>query len=875
MNSEKNRKMDDLERARMLRREAELLENRERVRSRLKKLMEISQDPFYDRYLAQMWKDLENGKATPWQVEQEAERSYRQYRQRMQMMPAPGPTGQAPLSGRVHPGNVVTSEPLPGWVRPGTAETGEPVPIPPYTAVKGKPGPVRPGQSACGEALSDPAADVQAVRQESPSVREELRTASEIPVSVPEEAQTQTAAGEELQTAPQSLASVPEEAQEQAVRQEQVSLCPDLTIAREVSLPAPACPQEDFSRQPAGAFGGSGHKEKGQNNLEFRIGVHVFSIIGAVFVLAAFVIFGFQFLGGVWQGMSLYGAALLPVILPELFAVGRARRAAGRFSLEGQEAFSEKPGRGGAGLPSRISCVVTGIGIGGLYVANIVNYLVLHTINGFEAMATVLAIAAGAIFLGRKKDSALIRIISLIGCYLCIFSVGSFESKLDFLVITLMLFVINTAGVLFQNQKNQTAINIVHMILTLIFTCVITFKARLGESNALYLVLQVVTSFVFLNIMSLKACVKEKTALFPMCCVGNGFCVFLLFLIGNFEPQVSSDAELALFVHLTAQVLILAVCLVTFMLWDKEDGRRWAQLYYGVSVVILLGTFSDYNLEILICVLLAFLVVKLCAGQKEVFFLDCVMVAWVGIFWCGFTVSWPCWLFAAALFLSAFRIKRGYLYHEFVITVALLLIWWVQCRYDLQERVGLNGGWLYPVSAGIMLVLFLLFNHLPGLKNKNQQPYNISSLVVMSMYYLMVWSWHSYVFSTIMMVSGAVTILIVFRKRYAMEIPRKYLVLAGFLVWFSLTGHYSSPVVVSILLMVIALGCVGVGFRLQDKVERICGLVMAFFVCVKLVLYDFREVEAMYRVLVFLVVGVLALIISCIYIRLEKRQISQ
>lgn len=184
----------------------------------------------------------------------------------------------------------------------------------------------------------------------------------------------------------------------------------------------------------------------------------------------------------------------------------------------------------------------------------------------------------------------------------------------------------------------------------------------------------------------------------------------------------------------------------------------------------------------------------------------------------------------------------------------------------------MNGGWLYPVSAGAMLLLFLLFNHLPGLKNKKQQPYNIASLVVMSVYYFMVWFWHSYLFSSIMMVLGAVTILIVFRKRYELQIPRKYLVLAGFLTWFSLTGHYESPVIVSILLMIIALGCVGVGFRQQDRVERICGLVMAFFVCLKLVLYDFREVEVMYRMLVFLVVGVIALMISFIYVKLEKKE---
>ena len=50
---------------------------------------------------------------------------------------------------------------------------------------------------------------------------------------------------------------------------------------------------------------------------------------------------------------------------------------------------------------------------------------------------------------------------------------------------------------------------------------------------------------------------------------------------------------------------------------------------------------------------------------------------------------------------------------------------------------------------------------------------------------------------------------------------------------------------------------------------------LAVFVCVKLVLYDFREVETMYRVLVFLVVGVLALGISFIYILLEKNEDKQ
>ncbi|MDE7047990.1 MAG: DUF2339 domain-containing protein [Lachnospiraceae bacterium] len=122
-----------------------------------------------------------------------------------------------------------------------------------------------------------------------------------------------------------------------------------------------------------------------------------------------------------------------------------------------------------------------------------------------------------------------------------------------------------------------------------------------------------------------------------------------------------------------------------------------------------------------------------------------------------------------------------------------------------------------------------------------------------------------------MMVLGAATIVIVFRKRYSMDVSEKYLILAGFLTYFTLTGHYGSPVIVSIFLMVISLFCVGAGFRFSDKKERICGLVMAAFVCLKLVVYDFREVEAVYRMVVFFAVGVIALLISFIYVKLEKR----
>lgn len=705
INQGNDREISDLERAAVLRREADFLENRERARSRLRQLMKLSADPYYDRYLAQMWRDLESGKATPAQVEQEAQRSYQQYQRRMAQMP-PTPSG---------------------------AQKPEPVPVPVPVEIK----------------------------------REEKR---ELPVS----------------------------------------------------------------------------ESNTKNTLEFKVGVHVFGMIGALFVLAAFVIFGFHFLKGLGQGLCLYGAALVVVICSEL--LGMRKKQAGFFGI------------------------LTGIGVGGLYIANIVNYLVLHTINEIEMMTVSLAIALASVFLGRKRDSAWIRIISLAGCYLCFFPARGFESELYFLVIAVMLLVVNTAAVFFRNQNHRMTVNVVHLLLNTGFSILLTQKAWAEEISPVYLVFYVATAFIFVSILSIKECMKEKEMPFALCCVGKGVLLFLLFLIGNLHPQVMERPELALFVHLTAEILFLTICLITFMFWEKEDGRRWAQLYYAAGVILLSGSFSEYRWEIILSVLLTFLAVKLFSAKREVLILDCITVSWVLVTGVRLWDDWYCWLFAAALLVSVFRIKQAYLYHEFVVTAGILLIWWRQCRFYFLEEFDMNGGWLYPVSAGAMLILFLLFNHLPGLKNKKQQPYNIASLAVMSVYYFMVWFWHSYIFSSIMMVLGAVTILIVFRKRYELQIPGKYLVLAGFLTWFSLTGHYESPVIVSILLMIIALGCVGVGFRQQDRVERICGLVMAFFVCLKLVLYDFREVEVMYRMLVFLVVGVIALMISFIYVKLEKKE---
>ena len=658
----------------------DILGNREQVKRRLEQLLEISQDPQYDRYLNQMIQDLESGKAEPWQVEREAQRTYRIYLQRVSQ-------------------------------------------------------------------------------------------------------------------------------------------------GKEVGAPTEKAGQASQS-------------------VEFKVGIHVFSMIGAVFVLVAFVIFSFNFLNGLWQGVCLYAAAFVLTVLSEALLYRK------------MPAFSR---------------AITGIGVGGLYIAGIVNYLVLHTMNGILAMLVTLVIAVATILYGRKRESTTIRMISLLGYYVCLLSIGSFENDLNFLVFVGMLFIINMVCVIFQNEKNRNAINIVHLTANIIFMAVITGMAWGEKIGTMYLVIFLVTSFIVMNFMAYVQCRDGKgKRLFPFLCIGNGLCLFLLFLVGNLGVGMEK-AEVALFVHLLAEVLVAMVCTLGFLFWNRADARRWALVYYGVLVIVLLGSFSEYGAEVVASLLAALLLVKLFNRHKEVVVLECVVAAWVGMLALWHSDYWYCWILAGVLFVVSCKLHYMAVYHEIVATVSILAVWWSQCHFYFDDY-GWEAKWFYPVSVGILFLLFLIYNHLPWLKEFGQFWYNVVNVAFMVCFYLFALLIRDMKISLVMMILGTISMIAMFGKGYKMYVPKRYFAVAIFLTCYALLGYFDTPVIVSIILMAVALTCVGIGFKLKDRAVRVYGLVMAVFVCLKLVFYDFIEVDTIYRVIVFLVVGILALVISFLYILLEKSE---
>jgi uncharacterized membrane protein len=61
------------------------------------------------------------------------------------------------------------------------------------------------------------------------------------------------------------------------------------------------------------------------------------------------------------------------------------------------------------------------------------------------------------------------------------------------------------------------------------------------------------------------------------------------------------------------------------------------------------------------------------------------------------------------------------------------------------------------------------------------------------------------------------------------------------------------------------------GFPLNDRVQRLCGMFL-FAVCIaKLFGYDLRHLETLYRILSFIVLGLMLVGVSWIYTRFRER----
>ncbi|MCM1101717.1 MAG: DUF2339 domain-containing protein [Acetatifactor muris] len=610
-----------------------------------------------------------------------------------------------------------------------------------------------------------------------------------------------------------------------------------------------------------------------EQNMEFAVGAAVLSIVGAAFVLTAMVLYGIYFMEGLTKGLLFYVVSLAVMLLSEIFLYRRWQRLGMTFSA---------------------------IGMGGLYISTLVNYLVLHNFNQWAAMALTLLITLAVILLSRKRDAAAYRILGMVAMYVCILIVPYSEISgeglpfAEFVTASVMALIVNVMCIVVPVRKSHTNIQIIHMILNTAFMLITIMGWSLNDvfqqtpplsmEDGLwqlqiwqrpvvlavsFLVMQLI--FVTQLLWNERQTQGETGEDNVGICVTYGVSALLFFQMAyltadfsDMQPVMRLFGEEHLFERLICTMSAVAPGMVFFLIIRKKQ-EKWLIWYLMNLWVLAVHCGHGGAWERSISLLALLLVAKICSFTKEkpAMCSDILLTTFVCVTVVSQRGSLSVIPLVIGLLLSVLCLNYLHTYFETILTFALA----IYIASHMLPALKL------PVFVGILFVGMLVFNNVKRWQGRKIIVFNILALCGQVAPYLLLINpvyRNSYLTYLCMAVFGTAVIVVCLSRQYHLEFEGKSLVLAIFLTYMGLIVRTDYPIVNSILLMTIALSCVGYGFIIRKKPVRVYGLVLSLAVCAKLVLYDFMGVNILQKTIVFFAVGMLALAISAIYMILER-----
>ena len=611
-------------------------------------------------------------------------------------------------------------------------------------------------------------------------------------------------------------------------------------------------------------------KEKPKKNVEYAVGTAVLGIVGSAFILTAMVLLGMYFLEGFLKGVLLYVASIVVMVLSETLLYKKFQR---------------------------LSMLFSAIGMAGLYISTLVNYIALGNFNEWTAIAVTTGITAFIIILSRKRDALSYRILGMIAMYCCFFIAlwekqnGDGLMPMQVVTVGVMMFVVHIMCMAVPVKRARTAMDIVQLSLNALFSYVVYTELMEPQIMAKGTFPDIWQNLCFMGIAVLIAQIiyivqvhagigkmrsegKEGTDSMEYnvgICIAYGvsmlcYCRLIGSIAGYSLWQTGQGWQYRL--GFVGVVTLLA--LLTMILLAKTQEKWLAWYFLLASVMIVYLPHAESVREMVWALVVVLVAGKLfCFSNSMLPFISDVGMTAIACIVCLIMVMDQSLLITLPLFvgvlLSVLFMRRWQTYYEIILSFTIA--WYVS--YQMLNMLRL------PVFVGILFVCILLFNHVKRWHGKGIVVFNLFALGGQAVCFLLLALpiyRNAQLTFLCMLIFGITTIVICFQKTYHLDFTGKYMILPIFMTYMVLIYQNSSSVVDSMLLMCIALGCVGAGFYIRKKVLRVYGLVLSLIICAKLVLYDFAGSNTAMRTIMFFVVGVLALIIASIYIVLEKKQ---
>lgn len=585
--------------------------------------------------------------------------------------------------------------------------------------------------------------------------------------------------------------------------------------------------------------------KKSSGGAEFMIGTAILSIVGGTFILAALVMLGMYFMNGFVKGMCMYGGALLLLVVSELLIHRKWPKLATVFSA---------------------------IGIGGLYLSTVLNFLTLHNFDMLVAVIITFVITVFVVLLSRKRDSVVYRILGLCSSYLCIMTVGENLSTVEFGMLSGIIFLINILCIVIPIQKHKAVFHTIHIGSNLLFAYSMDFcLADSGLPLAYRLLMAIGLLAVMQLIFVAQTEYERKEAALGNKVDSVAVKIFYWLSIAGFSDIFGElfreNTEVTTSVRYGSVVAVCIICM-TAIISLRKSAVKWYPYYLLNLTCWAICCYADNELETIICLLALLTIAKVLSlwripalklSDAAITTLTCIaLLAY------GDENGLIVYLLLAGVGFSILFISQWQTYFE--ILLMYTLGFFAIGRLDTMLQL--------PMFVGLLFVGILLFNNVGRFRGKHIIVYNIFALVGEVICFLFLMNpiyQNAFLTYLCMLVFGLATIVLTFQEKYCMNFKNKNLIVAFFLTYMALVVRTHLPVVNSILLMLIALVCVGIGFFVKEKAIRIYGLVLSLLVCGKIVLYDYSAVPMLQKTVLFFSVGVIALIIAGIYIILEKK----
>lgn len=613
--------------------------------------------------------------------------------------------------------------------------------------------------------------------------------------------------------------------------------------------------------------GNTEYQRKKKSNTEFVVGASILGIIGGLFILAALVMFGMNYMTGFIKGMCLYALCAAVLLISELLVYKRVKK---------------------------LGSILSSVAVGGLYLSTAVNFLSLNNFGMWQALVITIVISALVLLLGRKRNSSIYKVLGILAGYACFLMIDEGIGTTEFLVISSMILILNLVYAFVQVKGRRAVIDVVHMISTSVFSFCYAIRAGYCHVDAWIIMIYLVCSTIlihFIYIMRIKNHKAEAEEIIQSGCipVGNAgiitayaistviYSIIINMVLNGMDSLVYVNDYLSAINNgrIITVLTICAVALAAFVVLSAMKAPEKWYIYCYIYFMAFMMYFFDMlgisflskgeRIEMAVCLVILLVISKLLSfrGNMHVKICDAILT----FFTCFFLLlseGIVSYILLGGVVFGIICISKWRTYNEIVLTTALAAYAAVQMPAMLK----------LPVIAGILFVGMFLFNHFGRFRDQYIIVFNVLALMAQAFCYLLLMNpvyRNAYITYLCMLVFGAATIVLIFQKRYNMDFKLKNLVLAIFLTYMGFIFKSSEPILNSIILMVVALVCVGTGFANKQKFLRIYGLVMALMICGKMVLYDFTDAATLQKIILFFAVGVIALIIAGIYIILEKK----